>query len=242
MDQRKLELLNKSDCIKFFEAIARVSDTCILTIHKDGYLSSLVSSPDNTLILYAECNEIESTDTYRVNIPDIKRLVRVIDSIDSNSISLKVNTNNLEYRDTNIKFKYHLFDEGFLTLPSINIEKVKNFETNIHFKLTRETLQNIIKSSTFTNGTNNVYFYDEQGRLKAELTDRSRHNTDMIALDLGECDYKLNPLPINLDNIKLLALTDDGVKFGINTQHSVMVVENKIKDIKLKYIITSLVQ
>jgi hypothetical protein len=36
----------------------------------------------------------------------------------------------------------------------------------------------MFKGSTFASETNKIYFYTENGQLMAELTDRSRHNTD----------------------------------------------------------------
>lgn len=242
MEQRELKIHSRVDCIRFLEAISRVNDACILTAHGSGCLSSLVSSADNTLILYAELPDITSNSTYKLNIPDIKRLIRVLDSLNEQTISFKVNTNNLEYRDDKVKFKYHLYEDGFLSPPPINVDKVKEFATDVTFTLTKEVIQHIIKSSSFTTDTNKLYLYEENGRLKGELTDRARHNTDMIALDLGECTFALQPIPVNLDNIKLLSFLGNEVIFGINTKHGVTVIENTVNGIKLKYIITSLTQ
>jgi hypothetical protein len=84
--------------------------------------------------------------------------------------------------------------------------------------------------------------YTEDGRLKGELTDRARHNTDVFAIDLGEVDFELSPLPLNFDNIKLLSFISDDINFGINTEYGVTVIDILNNTIKLKYIITSLTQ
>lgn len=241
--QRELKLQNRIDCIKYLEAISKINESTILNANQDlGLISSLVSSADNTLILYSELSNIEVNYNGSINIPDIKKLTRVVDSIDTKDVSLLINSNNIEYKGKSLKFKYHLYEDGFLTKPSINIDKIKNFNYNVKFTLKKDTINSIIKGSTFASETNKLYLYTEDGRLKGELTDRARHNTDVFAIDLGEVDFELSPLPLNFDNIKLLSFISDDINFGINTEYGVTVIDILNNTIKLKYIITSLTQ
>lgn len=241
--QRELNLLNRPDCIKYLEAISKINESTILNASQDhGLISSLVSSADNTLILYSELSSISVNYNGSINIPDIKKLTRVVDSIDTKEIKLLINSNNIEYKGKSLKFKYHLYEEGFLTKPSINIDKIKNFNYDIKFTLKKDIINSIIKGSTFASETNKLYLYTEEGHLKGELTDRARHNTDVFAIDLGEADFSLSPLPLNFDNIKLLSFISDDINFGINTEYGVTVIDIINNDIKLKYILTSLTQ
>jgi len=241
--QRELNLLNRPDCIKYLEAISKINESTILNASQDhGLISSLVSSADNTLILYSELSSIRVNYNGSINIPDIKKLTRVVDSIDTKEIKLLINSNNIEYKGKSLKFKYHLYEEGFLTKPSINIDKIKNFNYDIKFTLKKDVINSIIKGSTFASETNKLYLYTEEGHLKGELTDRARHNTDVFAIDLGEVDFSLSPLPLNFDNIKLLSFISDDINFGINTEYGVTVIDIINNDIKLKYILTSLTQ
>jgi hypothetical protein len=241
--QRELKLQNRIDCIKYLEAISKINESTILNANQDlGLISSLVSSADNTLILYSELSNIEVNYNGSINIPDIKKLTRVVDSIDTKDVSLLINSNNIEYKGKSLKFKYHLYEDGFLTKPSINIDKIKSFNYNVKFTLKKDTINSIIKGSTFASETNKLYLYTEDGRLKGELTDRARHNTDVFAIDLGEVDFELSPLPLNFDNIKLLSFISDDINFGINTEYGVTVIDILNNTIKLKYIITSLTQ
>jgi hypothetical protein len=243
VNQRELKLQNRIDCIKYLEAISKINESTILNANQDiGLISSLVSSADNTLILYSELSNIEVNYNGSINIPDIKKLTRVVDSIDTKDVSLLINSNNIEYKGKSLKFKYHLYEDGFLTKPSINIDKIKNFNYNVKFTLKKDTINSIIKGSTFASETNKLYLYTEDGRLKGELTDRARHNTDVFAIDLGEVDFELSPLPLNFDNIKLLSFISDDINFGINTEYGVTVIDILNNTIKLKYIITSLTQ
>lgn len=243
VNQRELTLQNRIDCIKYLEAISKINESTILNANQDlGLISSLVSSADNTLILYSELSNIEVNYNGSINIPDIKKLTRVVDSIDTKDVSLLINSNNIEYKGKSLKFKYHLYEDGFLTKPSINIDKIKSFNYNVKFTLKKDTINSIIKGSTFASETNKLYLYTEEGRLKGELTDRARHNTDVFAIDLGEVDFELSPLPLNFDNIKLLSFISDDINFGINTEYGVTVIDILNNTIKLKYIITSLTQ
>ena len=243
VNQRELTLQNRIDCIKYLEAISKINESTILNANQDlGLISSLVSSADNTLILYSELSNIEVNYNGSINIPDIKKLTRVVDSIDTKDVSLLINSNNIEYKGKSLKFKYHLYEDGFLTKPSINIDKIKSFNYNVKFTLKKDTINSIIKGSTFASETNKLYLYTEDGTLKGELTDRARHNTDVFAIDLGEVDFELSPLPLNFDNIKLLSFLSDDINFGINTEYGVTVIDILNNTIKLKYIITSLTQ
>ena len=242
--QRELKISNRIDWIKFLESISKINESTILTLSegKAGLLTSLVSSADNTLILYGEISDVNANYNGTLNIPDIKKLIRVIDSIDTPDLSLTINNNNVEYRGKSLKFKYHLYEDGFLSKTAINVEKIKSFNYYINFVLKKEQISSIIKGSTFATETNKLYLYTQDGRLKGELTDRARHNTDVFALDLGEVDFTLSPLPINFDNIKLLSFIGEDIKFGINTEYGVTIIDISNNSIKLKYIITSLTQ
>lgn len=242
--QRELKISNRIDWTRFLESISKINESTILTSRegKDGLITSLVSSADNTLILYGEISGVSTNFNGTLNIPDLKKLIRVIDSIDTSDLSLTVNNNSVEYRGKSLKFKYHLYEDGFLSKPAINVDKIKSFNYDINFTLKKEQISSIIKGSTFATETNKLYLYTQDGSLKGELTDRARHNTDVFALDLGEVDFTLSPLPINFDNIKLLSFIGEDIKFGINTEYGVTVIDICNNNIKLKYIITSLTQ
>ena len=76
----------------------------------------------------------------------------------------------------------------------------------------------------------------------AELTDRARHNTDNFTLTLQQANFELKPTPINFDNIRLLTNISNSFAVKINTQFGVVVFDNSLNNIKLKYIISSLTQ
>jgi hypothetical protein len=239
--ERQLKVTNKSDFLKFLDAISKINDSGVILDIKEDKITSLVSSIDSTLILYSEYQtKLGVTDT--LNIPDVKKLRSVLDTIEVSDINLHINTNNIQYNGDNVKFKYHLYEEGFINRPNINLDKISKFTSDVQFKLTRTMLQRLFKGSTFASETNKIYFYTENGNLMAELTDRSRHNTDNFTIGLDEVDFTLDPIPVNLDNIRLLSSINDEFEVKINTEYGVVIFDIQDKDIKLKYIISALTQ
>jgi len=238
--QKELKIPKKGEFLTFLDTVSKISDSGIFNVEEDK-LTSLVSSIDNTLILYSEYTTPSSFED-TLNVPDIKKLSRVLDTLESDDINLKINSNNIEYTGDDVKFKYHLFEEGFLTNPNINLEKINKFKFDVEFNLDKLTLQQIFKGSTFTSETNKIYFYTKHGKLVAELTDRARHNTDNFSLCLGDTDFALDPIPVNFDNIRFLSIIDNEFAVKINTEFGVVVFEIEANNIKLKYIISALTQ
>jgi len=241
MEKRQLKVANKAEFLKLLDAISKINDSGVILDLQEDKITSLVSSIDSTLIL---CSEYKTKLDFNssLNVPDVKKLRNVLDTIEDTDISLDINSNNLEYKGDSIKFKYHLFEEGFITRPNINLEKINSFKFDVEFKLNKNTLQRLFKGSTFASETNKIYFYTENGNLMAELTDRSRHNTDNFTLSLGKTDIELKPVPVNLDNIRLLSIINEEFNVSVNTEYGVVVFDIEDKDIKLKYIISALTQ
>lgn len=238
--ERVLHVKNRNEFLKYLDSVSKINDSAIFEIKPEG-ITSLVSSADNTLVLLSEF--VTASDfTSTINVPDIKKLYRVLETINEEEIELKINGNNLEYKGNGLKFKYHLFEEGFLSKPNLNVEKIRNFTFDVKFNITKAILQQLFKGSTFASETNKVYIYTEDGDLKAELTDRARHNTDNFTITIGSADFELSPIPINFDNIRLMSSIDSEYVFNVNTQHGVVVVDNNSDSTKLKYIISSLTQ
>lgn len=237
---RVLKITNRSEFLKYLDSVSKINDSAIFEIKPEG-ISCLVSSADSTLVLFSEY-ALSSDFTTTINVPDIKKLYRVVETITDEVISLTINGNNIEYKGKGVKFKYHLFEEGFLSKPNLNLDKIRSFKFDVNFDINRNVIQQLLKGSTFASETNKVYLYTEDGELKAELTDRARHNTDKFAITIDTVDFNLNPLPVNFDNIRLLSNVNDTYKFNINTDYGVVVIDNCGDHTKLKYIISSLTQ
>ena len=237
---RELKIQNRNEFLRYLDSVSKINDSAIFDIRVDS-ISCLVSSIDNTLVLLSEFKgEFDFSGT--INVPDIKKLHRVVDTLNTEDLVLIVNSNNLEYKGSDVKFKYHLFEEGFLSKPNLNVEKIKGFSFDVSFDMTREVVQSLLKGSTFASETNKVYLYTEDSVLKADLTDKARHNTDNSSIKVADADFELKPIPINFDNIRLMSNNNNTYNCNINTEFGVVVIDNDTDGIKLKYIISSLTQ
>jgi hypothetical protein len=241
--QKILKVAKRDRLSRFLESISIISEACIAKLdNESNNISSIAASTDNTLILYSELRDVASDISTSLNLPDVKKLNRIIDNIPDDSIELVLENNNIKYKGAALRFTYHLYEDGSLLAPAINIDKIKSFKHDVSFELSRNDLKNIIKGSVFASESNKVYFYTEGGELKCELTDRAKHNTDALSLTLCPADFELAPIPVNLDNVKALNVISETIKFGVNTEYGVLVVDIEDSDISLKYIITSLTQ
>jgi hypothetical protein len=238
--QEKLKISSKASFIKFIDAFAIVSESLILNIEKNA-ITAISNSADNTVIAYGEYKHSDDFIA-SLNIPSCKKLKDVIDCIEEEEPTLLLNSNNIEYKSRYQKFKYHLFEDGFLTKPALSVDKIKNFKYNVSFTFSHVLLKKIIKGCTFTTNTDKLYFYTEGGVLFAELTDRVKHNTDSFSVAVGEVDFKLDPIPINVNNFRQLCILNSIFEIGINTDFGAFIIKTSNQDTDLIYFINSYVQ
>jgi len=109
---RELRIKNRNEFLRYLDSVSKINDSAIFEITPSG-MSCLVSSIDNTLVMLSEFkSDFDITTT--INVPDIKKFQRVIDTLSGDEVTLIINSNNLEYKGSDVKFKYHLFEEGVL--------------------------------------------------------------------------------------------------------------------------------
>ena len=69
----QLRLTNKSEFLKFLDAISKINDQGVILDIENERVSSLVSSLDSTLILCSEYNTNLSFED-KINVPDVKKI------------------------------------------------------------------------------------------------------------------------------------------------------------------------
>ena len=97
-----LKIKNRSNLIStFLNPISKISERCIIKIEKD-HLSSLVATPDGTLILYTKFDhETESSDdeTVTLNIADLNKIIKILSYIDKDDIEVELKDSALTVRN-----------------------------------------------------------------------------------------------------------------------------------------------
>lgn len=242
-----LKIKNKKDFISnFLNSVSNLNDMGILTI-TSNLLTCILASADATIVCKStidiECNNVEKPIT--LNIPDIKRLVRVLDILPEESIELKIDSNNISYSKAGYKFKYHLLDDGIIKQPNLNMDKVKKLNFDVSFKVNESNLSTLFKGSSFTGETNKLYILQEEDKVVGELGDKNRHNTDnfvCILSDNIEIGKLIKPLPLNFESFRLINFSGcKEIQFDINQEMSIVKCSITKGDTSLIYIISALI-
>lgn len=175
----KIKIDNKQSFVNsFLSPIGKLAENTVIKV-RAGEFNSLSSSSDGTLIVSCtlpQHNAVE--DTIFLNIPDINKFVKVLSCITTDDVELNFNNNNLEYKSNNVGFKYHLLADGIIDPPTVDINKIKKIDFDVRFTVESNTINQLIKASTFTTDTNKIYFSTRDNSVHGTLTDRQRHNVD----------------------------------------------------------------
>ena len=223
---------------RFLNSLSKLNDSAILDISETS-IRGIVTNEDNTFILWANIDG-EFDSEFTLNLPSLRKLEKSLDLIVSEDFKFKVNSNRLEYSGDNVKFKYHLFDNGVITRPKISLEKIQSLNYDIEFDLSRSFVLNLLKQSSVFKTTNKLYIHTEDGHLVFSLADKSMANSDELTIIGDPVDFELNKFIINLDNIRLLTLDQDLIKFRINSSSCIGNFQLHSKGMVLNYITTTL--
>lgn len=244
LNKKTLTIGNRLDFVNnFLGSVSKVVDDCIIKI-KENKLVCLSSTSDGTLIQLVQY-KCDNGFEQVLNVPDVKRLHKIISCIQSPTIQLEVSSNSVNYNSSDTRFKFHLLDDGILSETAISVEKIKKIEYDCEFELSFDKLNDLVKGSTFSNETEKLYLYtDDIGSMYGELTDKEKPNMDSFSIKLVD-NIKINLLPtaFNFENIRIISSTrGDSLKFRINTTLNVMRVDIVKDNSYISYIVSGLVK
>lgn len=230
--------LKKKEFKALLLSLGKVNDSCVLDIREDG-IHGLTSSDDNSLYIHAFLRG--DWEEISLNLPSLKKLAKAIDMVDEDVVKLKFKINHLEYRDSKLKFKYHLYEEGIITKPKLSLEKIRNFEFDIDFPLDLAFISNLLQKTSIT-GTTKLYISTEDGKLLWKIGDETVPNSDTLSIIGDEVDFELeDPFIIKIDSLKLLSkVSKENNLFKINSKLRVGMIRSEIGDFELEYLFSSL--
>lgn len=190
--------------------------------------------------MYAHAYLEGEYDVKNLNLPSLKKLSKALDMVSSDEIKLKLNGNHLEYKDKQLKFKYHLHEEGVITRPKLSLEKIRNFEYSIQFDLDFDFLSDLLQKSSITN-TKKLYIFTEDDHLVWKIGDEMVPNSDTLSIVGEEVDFELESFIMKIDNLKLLSkVSKTGNIFKINPKLGVGCIITRSGDFEMEYIFASL--
>jgi len=227
----------------FLIPISRVAESAVLNIN-GGNISSLISTSDNTVIVNAQYIEPLNDSIKRLNIPDIKKLCRILQCIDEQKLELNLEINSISYKSQNIKFKYHLFDDNIIPEPKLNLSKLDKLDFSGNFTITQGTVSSLIKGSTIATETNKIYISFNDKEVFGELTDKARANTDSYGLKIST-DYCGAPIsshiPLNFEIFRIISsMKFTEIKSKVASSTGVFVFDMASEEAQLKFIISAL--
>lgn len=234
--------LNKDNFVSNILApVSKLADNLLLDFEDGSKAKTLVTSPDNSIILFGSvpCNV---TDGVRCVIPDCKTFLRLFSGIEQQQIVLDVGTNSISYKDGSLSFKYHLLDESYIiNKKSISEEKLNQLKFDTTFALTKQKLSEIIKFNSIVPDAEKLYFFSEGSKIFAKLGDEQKSNTNEIITEVStsyEGQQMTESFPINIQNVLLFSFDTNEIKVSVNHQLKIFKFESPC----LSYIVSGLVK
>lgn len=226
--------------ISFLQSINKVNDSAILSVEPDKIIC-LVGSPDSTIFAYGNVSDCENNFTGSLQVGSISRLLKGLQHVTDEKITLLVNSNNLEYKSTGLRFKYHLAEDGVLSQPAFSISKIITLTFDVTFDVMQSKLIELGKLESFAVNSNKVYLKGVDGKVYAELTDKAKDNIDSVQVEFGECPTSFDDIPLNLEFIRAINYNKhSSIKMKINTIYSCIIIDISNDSNNLRYISSAL--
>lgn len=244
MSLMNLVLEDKNSFVNnFLTPIGKVTNSAVLNIEKNN-ISALIATSDNTIILNSTFELDSNKDSFILNIPDINKLIRVLSIIEDKNISLDVDKNCISYSSDSIRFKYHLFEDGIIVTPKLNINRLSTLTMDGSFTLPFTNLQNLIKGSTIATDTNKIYLSYKDTSVLGELTDKSRPNVDSYGLTIAN-NYKGPQLsvstPLNFEIFRIISsMRFKELSCSFSSKVGVYIFDTTLEKTAMKFIVSAL--
>lgn len=239
--------VNKESFVqKFLLPISKLTDNVSITIDGSNIFATCASQDGSVVLLANYKTDIEIKSIPRINLPDVKKFVRLLDCIEVSDIVLTINDNCLKYTTPSFKFNYFLLEDNYMQRCPVNPDKINSLKYDTAFILPITKFNEVLKGSSIATDSDKIYFYTKDGNVYCELNDLERQNINNITYLVTDKYVGENiktTLPLNLENIRLLAGTKcNEFTVKINNELKVTLFQIEEKDINIKFIISALVK
>lgn len=235
-----INIKDKSQFIaSYLRPISALTDAVIIK-SKDNKLECITNN-EQGLILYAAYN-LKIQNDLLLNIPNVKKLEKILSFIESEELNLDYKENSLSYKDKKMRFKYHFLDDNIIQAPKLSVDKILNLPYDIEFNMDSSKITELAKGAAFVAESEKLYFNISAGEIFAEITDRSNSSVDSYSILIGNnVDVKDVSFPMHFDIVRLLGATNQiRIKVKINTEQGLSTFELKTETSILKYIVPGL--
>jgi hypothetical protein len=243
--------ISKQHLEKFLKPISRLTESCILKC-SNSQISSICSSEDRSIILTCKMDiPFTVENDIRLNIIDIKSFLNGLNSFGEGEFHLEIYSNYILCRNVTpdnekYHFKYFLVDNSVIKECPIKTEKISTLKFDTTFEISSEKIKKVVSASSFTVETTKVYIsMDENGFINAELNDKTLQNVNTMSIPLTD-KIDGNPLQdtfiTTVDLFKNLITSKNNVKFRLNNEYKVSILEIEEDSVVLKYIVSSIIK
>jgi len=227
----------------FVIPLSKITDSAVIKI-APGKITSLISTSDNTIIVNSEYNDDSIKAVKTLNVPDLKKLCRVISCIDETTFNLDISSNFIGYDSRNVRFKYHLYDDGIIASPKLSIDKLNSLEFDGKFTLPLASVINLIKGSSISTETNKIYLSVKDKQIFGELTDKTRSNIDSYGINISD-DYSGTQfavaIPLNFEIFRIISsMRFKELQANLITKMGVLTLDLNLDNSKFKFVISAL--
>jgi len=238
---------NKENFVqKFLLPISKLADNISVTFSDEEIFTTCASQDGSIVLLASYKTNTPVKGISRINIPDVKKFIRLLDCVEESEIAVTIEDNKLQYTSSSFKFNYFLLEDSYMQRCPVNPEKIKKLKYDTGFILLNSKFSDILKGSSIATDSDKLYFYTKDEQVYCELNDLERQNINnltYLASDKFVGEPIKNTLPLNLENIRLLA----GIKCNeftvkVNNDLKVTLFQIDEQGIEIKFIISALVK
>jgi len=227
----------------FLVPLSKVADSAVIKI-ENGKATSLVSTSDNTVVVSCTFNDKNIQATKVLNVPDLKKFSRVVSCVEEESFDLDISSNFIGYKSDSVRFKYHLYDDGIINSPKLNIAKLNDLEFDGKFTLPYTSIINLVKGSSISTETNKLYVSVKDNIVLGELTDKTRANIDSYGIKISD-NYEgtqfVLPIPLNFEIFRIISsMRFKELQSRLVTKMGVITMDVNLEDAELKFVISAL--
>jgi DNA-binding Xre family transcriptional regulator len=228
----------------FLTPLSRVADSAVLKINENS-VSTIITTSDNTLVVHATYNKINSEKEKNLNIPDLKRLCRVLSCIEEKSCTFDISSNYIGFESTSVRFKYHLYEDNIIKTPKqINFDKLKQLPFDGKFNIPFTSVTSLIKGSSIATETNKLYLSFKGSDVMGELTDKTRANTDSYGIKIAD-DYtgeQINTyMPLNFELFRIIScMKFKSLATEIAAKRGLLTFDTGTETSNMKFIVSAL--
>lgn len=229
-----LKINNKTTFLKFLISVSSLYEQCVIHCSSANILDVFVSTESEQVIMYGEYSNIAANQDVTINIPDIKKLIKLLGYILQEQFDLEITNNSIVYNTSVLSFKYHLYEDGIIRVKKINKDMLKQFQGEFVFNVSGDDIERLVKSNSVLGTNEFVYISGINGKIMCELTDKKLANIDSMTIELcdtGDNTINFAEMKFNIENIRLLnSLKCSNIQWKLHTKYNCIVSVSKIDD------------